>query len=44
MPKPPEPAYRPSVIAFGVVPMKQPSGLPGYDGKRRDVGFNRHAD
>jgi len=48
MPKPPEPACQPSVIAFDVVPMKQPPGLPGYDGKCRNVAsiaslIDRHA-
>ncbi|MFT3976202.1 MAG: hypothetical protein QM688_03680 [Sphingomonas bacterium] len=41
MPKPTEPAYQPSVVAFDVVPMKEPKGLPGYDAKRRNVGINR---
>lgn len=41
MPKPPKPAYQPSVVAYDVVPMKQPPGLPGFDSKHRNVGFNR---
>lgn len=41
MPKLPEPTYQQSVIAFDVVQMEEPKGLPGYDTKRRHVGIGR---
>lgn len=44
MPKLPEPAYEPSVVAFDIVRMKEPSGLPGHDGERRYVGIRGRAN
>lgn len=41
MPKPPKPNHQPSVVAFTVAQMQEPPSLPGYDRKRRNVGFNR---
>lgn len=37
-----EPTHTPSVIAFDVVQMPEAPGLPGYDGKRRGIGFGRY--
>lgn len=44
MPKPPKPAYQPSYVLFDVVRMKEPKGLPGYDGNRHNVGFSHRTD
>lgn len=34
MPEPPEPAYKPSVVVFDVVTMKEPPGLPGHSKRK----------
>lgn len=44
IPKPPEPAYEPSEVIFGVARMKEPPGRPGYGGRRRHLDFSGRDD